>query len=118
MANEEICARCNQEKPDLRTLWMACFYEMDELDVPFKQKRISEWQQFYTLKVCKECRAEWMVAIESWFKTVTLKESPGSGIFTRRNGATVEIPEEEWRSEFLRCKPFRVTEGDEKNGRN
>ena len=113
----ETCARCNQEKPDLRTLWMACFYDMDELDVPFGNK-VSGQRSFFTLRVCKECRAEWMAAIESWFKTVTLKESPGSGIFVRRNGATVEISEEEWRSEFLRCKPFRVTEGDEKNGRN
>jgi len=50
----------------------------------------------YTLRVCKACRAEWMQAIQAWFHFKPMMESCGSGIFVRRNGATVEISREEW----------------------
>ena len=33
----EKCARCGEEGEDRRTLWMACFYAMDELDMPLGQ---------------------------------------------------------------------------------
>lgn len=52
---------------------------------------------FYTLRVCKECRADWMKAIENWF--VTPKEeqnSCGSGIFVRDMGVNKEITYREW----------------------
>jgi len=52
---------------------------------------------FYTLRVCKECRASWMGAIKEWFQTP--KEVPtkvGSGIFIRENGVNREITMEEW----------------------
>ena len=52
---------------------------------------------FFTLRVCKECRADWMSAIECWFKAVPKKtESCGSGIFVRLHGINVEISLEEW----------------------
>ena len=51
---------------------------------------------FYTLRVCKHCRADWMDAIKNWFQSVPVKEDCGSGIFVRRNGATVEISREDW----------------------
>ena len=44
----------------------------------------------------KYCRAFWMDAIKHWFQLVPVKEDCGSGIFVRRNGATVEISREEW----------------------
>jgi len=67
---------------------MACFYDMDELKVPFEQYAIegvarrkidekdvkglpgwkkSVWAPIYTLRVCKRCRADWLGAIEKWF---------------------------------------------------
>lgn len=93
---EEICQRCSDKDYDHRTLWMACFYEMNELGLPFKQVKVEDLL-FYTLRVCKKCRAEWMGAIQSWFNKVPKKEkSCGSGIFVRRNGAILEISEEEW----------------------
>ena len=33
----EKCQRCGEEGYDRRTLWMACFYEMSEFNVPFEQ---------------------------------------------------------------------------------
>ena len=95
----EKCARCNEEGDDLRTLWMACFYEMNELNIPFDKKQIIEngnfTHYFYTLRVCKDCRSEWMAAISNWFKKPIKRESCGSGIFIRRNGANIEVTEEE-----------------------
>lgn len=52
-------------------------------------------QKFYTLRVCKDCRADWMSYIKAWF-TDRKANGCGSGIFVRRLGATVEITEEEW----------------------
>jgi len=75
---------------------MACFYEMNELGLPFEMVKVGKKREFYTLRVCKDCRADWMDAIKTWFKAKPVKESCGSGIFIRRNGATVEITQEEW----------------------
>lgn len=62
----EKCQRCGQKERDRRTLYMACFYQMGELRVPFKSID-RDGTNFYTLRVCKACRSEWMGAIESWF---------------------------------------------------
>ena len=51
----------------------------------------------YTLRVCKDCRGSWMSAIEDWFNNVEpVRRIIGTGIFVRKNGATVEITQEEW----------------------
>jgi hypothetical protein len=34
----ERCMRCGEEGEDRRTLWMACFYEMKELGIPFMEQ--------------------------------------------------------------------------------
>lgn len=34
----EKCAKCRSVGEDRRTLWMACFYAMQELDVPFERE--------------------------------------------------------------------------------
>jgi rRNA maturation protein Nop10 len=52
---------------------------------------------FYTLRVCKSCRSDWMQAIKFWFNTVPKPEaSCGSGIYVRELGKVVEITYEEW----------------------
>ena len=66
------CVRCKRHDVesswnDLRTLRMSCLYDMNELDVPFKSKQLECGKEF-ALKVCKSCRADWMFAIEKWFK--------------------------------------------------
>lgn len=37
IGHNETCARCGVLGQDRRTLWMACFYAMNELSVPFEQ---------------------------------------------------------------------------------
>lgn len=96
---EHSCQRCGDgPDPDLRTLWMACLYEMNELGLPFEQFAVRGKAQkvvgykenplvsagipefadlredmepslyrFYLLRVCKDCRADWMQAIRAWF---------------------------------------------------
>lgn len=129
---EEKCQRCGEVDQDRRTLWMACFYEMMELGIPFDEldiygevnKKVGEeyksifgehkfrcptfekpkgrkedqrGHKFFTLRVCKDCRADWMTAIKTWFEdTPDPKESCGSGIFIRENGTNREITREEW----------------------
>ena len=51
----------------------------------------------YTLRVCKECRGDWLAAIKTWFHAgKKARTSPGTGIFVRENGVNVEVSEEEW----------------------
>jgi hypothetical protein len=135
---KETCVRCGDVEEDRRTLWMACFYAMEELGLPFQQKvlfsadpetltrekepdgiTLSDGrrlnitagtvrchgelrpQGLYTLRVCKDCRASWMEAVQRWFNAPAeqdfVKREVGTGIFVRRNGANVEVTEEEWR---------------------
>lgn len=97
MSVGEKCERCGAVGQDRRTLWMACFYAMNELGMPFKCVGLHgvvlettaernmfgdlkfaepkwEWEKdastrsFFTLRVCKGCRAEWMTTIRDWFR--------------------------------------------------
>jgi|SRR6185503_610635 len=104
----EACQRCHEIDEDRRTLAMACFYEMDELKIPFKHEESVEQGRLYTLRVCKRCRADWMESIQNWFFNINLdEESCGSGIFVMRNGVPVEISDEEWYSMYPDSEPVR-----------
>lgn len=100
----EECVRCNEVDEDRRTLWMKCFYEMNELGLPFEKVEIIDDEtkhRFYTLRVCKACRADWMESIKDWFSCPTgPSPSCGSGIYVRRFGDTVEVTEEEFREKY------------------
>lgn len=70
LTREEKCQRCGDgPDPDLRTLWMACWYERwGELGLPFEKLRDGD-REFYTLRVCKQCRGNWLTSIKQWFHT-------------------------------------------------
>lgn len=121
----EKCVRCGDTGYDRRTLWMACMYAMNELSIPLERCQLNGTRHkyegekmlesfrlsipqfaeepsgepakrnFFTLRVCKGCRAEWMSAIERWFKSGSRPRRTGSGVFVRRNGANYELPEDE-----------------------
>lgn len=111
----EECQRCHEAEEDRRTLWMACFYEMGELDLPFEKRIMQDkgaghTQLFYTMRVCKDCRSDWMKAIQYWFHDVEPEPKPkpcGSGIYVREFGANVEISEEEWQRRHPGIEPVR-----------
>ena len=50
---------------------MSCGYDMNELGLPFDQARLTgasgTSRECYFLRVCKDCRADWMRTIQSWF---------------------------------------------------
>lgn len=103
----EKCQRCEETDEDRRTLWMSCFYDMNELGLPFKQEelissvnhgdRLELGRSFYTLTVCKRCRADWMLAIKDWFNEAPPdNNNPSATIFIRELGATKGITREEW----------------------
>lgn len=160
----EKCDRCKSVGSDRRTLWMKCFYAMDELKVPFEKVELftanneavnetfrsipytcksygsdgttteqsGEYQQsvyrteaelhreqFFTLRVCKRCRSEWMRAISYWFHSEPQGEdhdadepppSIGSGIYIRENGCIKEITREEWDARNPNCPPITMQE--------
>lgn len=140
----ETCVRCGEVGEDRRTLFMACFYDMEELELPFERqtyfspidgldsmtkskdpvaidvgggRRINlvsgtvrcsgdlDPREFYTLRVCKDCRAEWMMSIKAWFASapgvavrVAAEELAKPGMigldgktFVRALGATVGV---------------------------
>jgi hypothetical protein len=89
----EECQRCKDIDEDRRTLEMACFYDMREMDVPLE---LDESRRIYKLRVCKDCRADWMKAIETWFNNIESPEFCGSGIYVRELGSLREISDEEF----------------------
>src|ERR1700689_245993 len=114
----ELCVRCGEAAEDRRTLWMACLYAMHELkEVPFQESAVIghlakigvqhptpvyakpgdevDTFKFYTLRVCKDCRADWMKAIRDWFVEKSKKVSTGTGVFLRKYGQTYEATQEE-----------------------
>jgi len=130
----DVCQRCGEDGEDRRTIWMACFYEMNELDIPFETKILFYADikdltpskeptgidlgngkklnlmagtvkcsgeltphGFYTLRVCKECRAKWMEFQKIWwtFKGTDKSEPTGTGVFIRENGTNRELTLEE-----------------------
>lgn len=111
---------------DGRTLWMACLYQMMELGLPFEELEFDgvmgvkvgeepvgtsgltvpkfqvpegtkpQQRRFFALRVCKDCRAEWMGAIKQWFETpMAISKPTGTNVYVRKNGATVEATPEE-----------------------
>jgi hypothetical protein len=95
--HDETCQRCGEAGEDRRTLWMAAMYDLSETGIPLQQVRVTgkyaeqtgeemltsikikvpvfteepgtqdHEHRFYTLRVCKDCRAEWMLALRSWY---------------------------------------------------
>ena len=109
--HDEKCVRCGVVGEDRRTLWMACFYAMEELGLPLKEvsfwvermevgprrgpREVSNPQKpnihhLYTLRVCNDCRSDWMHAIQEWFKTTLVDEPTGTGVYIRDMGRTRE----------------------------
>ena len=99
---------------------MACFYAMDELDIPFAQEAVyghrrrvvrherlasfnvlvpvfdepdpdaeNRHHSFFTLRVCKRCRSDWMHGIKRWYDNGYLvTDEPTEGVFVRDLGRT------------------------------
>lgn len=109
----EECQRCHELDEERRTLKMACYYEMDELGLPFKHDTIQNTisgnlNKFYSLRVCKSCRRDWMLAIKHWFNNPTSPEEDcDSGIFVLECGAVKQIRESEWYAEHPDIEPVR-----------
>lgn len=99
---------------------MACFYEMNELGLPFEKKSLNtseveptgadveEAEQstrtFYTLRVCKDCRATWMESIQAWFRKDLEEKYPTeptgeADIPVRINGSVRFLTKEQYYSE-------------------
>jgi hypothetical protein len=94
---------------------MSCRYDMGELGLPFGQAKLywsdETGQEFYSLRVCKRCRAEWLAAVAAWFWAPPGGEPVGSGIFVRENGAAREITREEWDRRHPGADPFVIRGG-------
>lgn len=140
----EVCQRCGQEGEDRRTLWMACFYEMGELGLPFEQytlfhAKLEELtpakepgrlnlgdgktitiragtvksngelspRGFYTLRVCKGCRADWLRAIKAWFDSIPDREPEGEitkgAAYVRDFGSNRRMTQEEIDAKAYDC---------------
>jgi hypothetical protein len=113
---------------------MACFYEMNELGIPLEQVQLDgtmadkigvkklkfgkiEYdspefgepencgkRQFYTMRVCKDCRADWMEAIKNWYdekETPSKINTTGTGVFVRKLGKIYELTEEEVKERWI-----------------
>jgi hypothetical protein len=73
----EMCQKCKEQGEDRITLWMGCFYDMNELKMPFDEETMytndyprCDGENFFTLRVCKDCRADWMSMIKAWWDLI------------------------------------------------
>ncbi len=116
----EECLRCKEVGEDRRTLWMACFYDMSELGLPFNNQFMlypddseedgkETTHNFYTLRVCKQCRSDWMHFIKMWFHIkVPFHLDYDTGIYTMDYDAPREVSEEKFREMYPGLEPLRV----------
>ena len=92
------CLRCGEIGQDRRTLQMACFYDMSELEIPLTEDQKTG---LYEMRVCKDCRADWLKAIKDWFDEIPSNvEEVGSGIFVRELGGIRELTKEQYQERF------------------
>ncbi len=116
---DDTCQRCNQLTEDIRIIEMSCGYAMNELPIPLGIENVLDSHGSFTLRVCKDCRAQWMESLVEWFKHPKKYERCGSGIWVRRYGANIEITEEEFKSKHPCIEPTRgvmTEEGSEITG--
>lgn len=99
----DICQKCREEDEDLRTLFMSCFYDMSELDIPFAERDIMD-DKFYTLRVCKSCRGDWLMSVKEWFEASIQKNTCDSGIYIREFGKLLQITAEEFHARRIKKK--------------
>lgn len=114
----ETCQRCKEEDEDHRTVWMACFYDMDKLGLPLDKIIIEEEgtqssrhrinREFFTIRICKNCRSDYLHAIQAWFNAPKTNRECGSGIWIRDLGTIKEVTEEEYRELYPDREPVRV----------
>lgn len=73
------------------------FEDPNDYDIAKQEPR---HHRFFTLRVCKDCRADWMNAIQKWWHNVDSHDSTGTGVFVRENGTNRELTEEEVRQRW------------------
>jgi hypothetical protein len=106
----EQCQKCNSSEGDLRTLYMSCFYQMHELNLPFLETPEGD----YTLRVCKNCRGDWMKAIKDWFHAPIIENENGDGIYIRKYGKLIELSEEKFQMHMYNEQFNKLFEGRDK----
>ena len=111
----EQCEKCLEYDEDRRTLRMECFYDMGELRIPLDKQSMKyidhdDEVAFYTIRVCKRCRADWMLSIQKWFQEKPFDESCGSGIYVRVFGDNRQITDEQWNEMNPGIEPCRFKE--------
>jgi hypothetical protein len=115
--DEDTCMLCNAQGPDMRSLFVSCFYSIEEVlpeaismhDVPDAPD-----PRAYYLRICKTCRASFLSKLAEWWNERSewrdiAKDSDGSPeicygtIPVRINGAIVMMSEEQYEEYQRRC---------------
>lgn len=90
----DVCKRCGDLGPDLRTLSVDCFYDLTETGIPFFERKASDKDgTLYRLRFCKSCRSDFISMLSEWFFT---PRNDGEGtIPVRVNGAVRMLTSEQ-----------------------
>jgi hypothetical protein len=90
------CQICGEESPDLRTLKIDYFYQLDEVSPKFKRENNS---RLFSIKTCKNCRGEFLAMLGHWAKGAFVakrERSSDHNIPVRVMGRTVMMNRQEW----------------------
>lgn len=102
-----VCPRCSSRDDigDLRTLSIACLYDLKETNVPWQEVE----KATHMIRVCKGCRADFIGAIRAWYSAKPKqRDGKDSGIYIMDDGATTEVTEKEWYAANPLREPVRV----------
>lgn len=115
----DTCALCAApDGPDLRTLRIGCLYDLSEVSDLFQPvlaqiDRVEKQQTLWTMKICKDCRGDFMGVLRQFIDTqmATMVDraceelNPERNIPVRVDGRTMMMTEPEWRHFRATGKP-------------
>lgn len=102
--DHDLCQCCHAYGSDKRSLFVACFYQIDEMIPEFIDLHNTDSpQRGYYMRICKTCRARFLRHLEQWYEEGVRRRKltkdhdgeaygeygPEANIPVRINGATV-----------------------------
>lgn len=111
--DDDLCQVCWAYGADKRSLFVSCFYDVKEVVPEFIDLHSCEGMEdrknFYYLRICKTCRARFLMALKEWFDGrvqardlpkdhdgYVESDNPERRIPYRINGATVLLTADEY----------------------
>lgn len=114
-SDDDLCMCCHAYGEDKRSLWIDCFYAVDEvipeaINISGVDPSPTNHQRGYYLRICKSCRARFLGMMDTWWKDgvarrdipkdhdgdIECETDPDRNIPVRIHGAVAMLTPAEW----------------------